>query len=141
MADAYIAVWELIPELSLYQAGDAPASGRYEIAEAAGRIEFRVQWTDSSGAAFAMSFGGPADGSAQSLPTRPGSPATAPDTMTIARIDRQTLDSEAFAKGQRVAYARRKVSHDGSLLSVVQEAALPDGRSVRNFQVYRRVYA
>jgi hypothetical protein len=137
MNDSFLGVWLLIPELSIYQVGEPPASGRYEISANGDRLEFAVRWTSqANGPEQTTAFGGPADGSAITLPVPAG--VSAPDTFTITRIDAQTLDSAALMQGETVSYARRRVSDDGSLMSVVQETHLPDGRIVRNFQVYRR---
>jgi len=137
MNDTFLGVWLLIPELSLYQFGEPPVSGRYEITANDDQITFAVSWTATEGGPeLSTAFGGHPDGRPIALPVAAG--ATAPDTFTITRIDHQTLDSEALMNGQSVSYARRRVSNDGTLLSVVQEAHLPDGRVMRNFQVYRR---
>ena len=50
-----------------------------------------------------------------------------PDSFTLTRVDASTLDSAALRNGAVVAYARRVVSADGSLLAVVQEGPHPEG--------------
>lgn len=79
-------------------------------------------------------FGGRADAVPISLPAAPGMP----DAFTRTRIDAGTLDSAALRGGEQVAYARRVVTEDGSLMAVVQEHVAPNGQRLRNFQVYRR---
>ncbi len=135
--DLYLGVWTLVPELSLYEIGDPPASGVYEIRAASdGRVMFGVRWrARDDDESREIAFGGPPDGSAQPLPA----PAEgAPDALAITRVDGRTLDSEALRGGRRLAWARRVASADGSLLAVVQEIATPGGGHARNFQVYRR---
>ncbi|HET6681537.1 MAG TPA: hypothetical protein VFG84_10090 [Gemmatimonadaceae bacterium] len=56
----------------------------------------------------------------------------------MAHLADDTLDSAAFRVDHRVAYARRVVSADSTLLAVVQEIIGADGTPVRNFQGYRR---
>ena len=137
---SYLGTWELIPELSLYAIGQLPASGTYVIAEeTSGTLAIRLTWRmPGDTTERATQFGGPSDGSRVSLPTMaPG----APDAMTLSHVDDRTLDSAALRGAEIVAYARRSVSADGQLMSVVQEMIGADGHRVRNFQVYRRVQA
>ncbi len=138
--DAFYGSWELVPELSLYDHGEAPAGGRYEIAPGdEGGVEVSIRWTmEEGGTEHATTFGGPTDGKPVVL-ARAGESGPGPDSFSITRVDERTLDSEALRKGATVAYARRVASIDGELLAVVQEGPRPDGSRFRNFQVYRRV--
>ena len=137
-SDLFLGKWELIPELSLYAMGAPPAAGLYVIERVPTGIAVRVEWTMQPGdPTRSTAFGGPDDGSVQAMPT--GAPG--PDGFSLQRVDARTLDSSAFREGKVIAYARRVASHDGQLLSVVQESNTPDGKSIRNFQVYRRVIA
>lgn len=138
--DLFLGDWELIPELSLYQTGDPPASGRYEIRDADGEIRFDLRWTgEADGQEHALSFGGSPDGRRQPIPRPEGAPPGTPDGLTITRVDARTLDSQALVGEAVVAYARRVVSRDGALMAVLQEARPPEGAPLRNTQVYRRV--
>jgi len=120
--------WRLLPELSHYTAGGPPEEGRYRITREGGDIAFAVDWV-KDGAAQSVRFQAPADGSAVAFP--------GVDSFTVTAVDDATLDSAAFLAGARVAYARRRVSADGGLLSVYQENASPAG-PIGIWQVYRR---
>ncbi|HEX7120987.1 MAG TPA: hypothetical protein VF178_01365 [Gemmatimonadaceae bacterium] len=135
-SDRYLGTWHLIPELSLYAAGTPPQSGTYSITEASGgTLTLRVVWRMPGDASeHATEFGGRADAVPIPIPHEPGMP----DAFTLTRIDAGTLDSAALRDGEQVAYARRAVTEDGSLMAVVQEYLTPNGQRVRNFQVYRR---
>ena len=135
--DLFLGTWELIPELSIYQKGDRPASGVYEISKAGNFYHFKVRWKATpESAEQTIQFSGPSDGSKQSFsPVAPG----APDGFRMEKVDELTLDSWGYVGETEVSYARRIASQDGSLLSVVQEVELPDGSLFRNFQVYIHV--
>lgn len=134
--DLFLGTWQLIPELSLYAVGTPPASGLYVIERVATGLALRIEWTMQPDEPIrTTTFGGPDDGTVQAMPS--GTPG--PDGFSLQRVDERTLDSSAFREGTVIAYARRVASHDGQLLTVVQESNLPDGKSFRNFQVYRRV--
>jgi hypothetical protein len=138
--DAFLGSWELVPELSLYEVGPTPASGRYEIAAVgADELELSIGWTlEAGGPEHSTTFGGPPDGRAVPL-AGAAEAGPGPDAFTLTRVDRRTLDSAALRAGTVVAFARRVASHDGRLLAVVQEGQRPDGTRFRNFQVYRRL--
>lgn len=132
----YLGEWTLIPELSLYVSGVPPIAGRYTIALVGdNHLALEVVWrmpddtTDKS-----TRFGGIADGSRVALPAS----EVGPDAYSLTHVDESILDSAAYRGTTRLAYARRVVSDDGTLLAVVQETIAPDGTPVRNFQTYRR---
>jgi len=129
--DLYLGRWRLIPELCLYQAGDVPESGIYEITQADGLILISIQWRTRDGSDQQIAFSGPADGS------RHASDAPGVDELSITRISGTVLDSSAYADGREILYARRSASRDGRLLSTVQAGTNGD-TPFRNYQVYSR---
>jgi hypothetical protein len=137
--DGFHGSWELVPELSIYELGPVPASGRYEIASVGDAgLEVSIRWTmEAGGPEHSTTFGGQPDGQPVALAGAGSGPG--PDAFSLTRVDARTLDSAALRQGAVVAYARRVASHDGRLLAVVQEGPRPDGSRFRNFQVYRRV--
>ena len=141
--DRFLGTWTLLTELSLYETGTPPASGTYTISEpTAGVLTLHVAWRmEPEGDLRVTSFGGPCDGTPQPLPMPPGvttRSAGIPDALTLTRVDASTLDSAALVEGRVVAYARRVVSRDGTLLAVAQDAIGGEGNRARNFHVYRR---
>jgi len=135
MPDLFIGTWQLVPELSLYTTGAAPVAGTYDIIEtAAGAIDisicYRMEGDESDKT---IHFGGSVDGAHHPLPDS----GAGPNAFTLTRIDRRTLDSAALRGDEVLAFARRIVSADGSLMAVVQETHT-GGEKLRNFQVYRR---
>jgi hypothetical protein len=120
--------WLLVPELSHYEVGEPPESGVYQIETAQGVVTFRIKW-HKAGQDFEVSFAAALDGRAVTAEF-PGI-----DSFLV-RDEDNTLISEAFAKGQMVARAVRRVA--GDLLSVLQENSDGQGGWVRVWQVYRR---
>ena len=125
--------WELIPELSFYQEGEPPKKCVYEISVVSDNASFKLNWLQNDDQEISMSFGGVAD----SLPRDIESPPGAQASYTI--VDNSTLDSTMYMNGSEMAYARRVVSSDGSLMSVLQSNSTPDGQRIRITQVYKRV--
>ena len=129
--DRYLGRWRLIPELCLYQTGEVPISGIYEISEQGPVVAISIQWQTAVGTNHSIEFSGPSDGSLQ--------PAETPGVseLSISRISSTILDSAAFLQGKETMYARRAASSDGRLLSTVQTGVASD-TPFRNFQVYVR---
>ena len=134
MLDAHLFAgsWVLLPELSLYEFGSMPTSGDYRISVDKGQVAIELSWKMEDGPPQSMTYGGAMDGRREHIDA-PGI-----DELSFNRIDERTLDSSAFAAGVRVSYARRAVSHDGHLMTTVQEGPSPSGGTFRNFQVYKR---
>ncbi|HEX7242626.1 MAG TPA: hypothetical protein VF263_20215, partial [Longimicrobiaceae bacterium] len=102
--DLFLGTWELVPELSLYEAGPVPASGTYEIESGEGGIRVRIRWTmEAGGPEQQTAFAAPADGTPQPLPPS----EQGPDAFSVTRVDGRTLDSAALRGGETLAYARR----------------------------------
>jgi hypothetical protein len=128
----YTGVWELIPELCVYEENDPPRSGLYTIERIADRVRMSIVWETLEGQSHSIEFGGAIDGSKQPVGNNPVS------EVSFLHVDAATLDSSVFSSDTRMAYARRRASADGTLLATVQESRRPDGSTYRNFQVYRR---
>lgn len=130
----YLGVWKLIPELSVYQAGEPLVSSYYIISMIDDFVDLDVSWSTSENPQpqFA-SYAGPCDG------TRLKIDAAGIEYMAFDCISPSVLDSSGYTGDARVMYTRRVVSDDGQLLSVMQEAQGLDGAVVRNFQVFSRV--
>jgi hypothetical protein len=128
----YIGAWVLVPELSLYEEGNPPMRGVYQIAQLDEGVRISIDWVAQDGSKNQIAFQAPDDGVKQ--------PSNGPGAshLSITRVSPLILDSRAYMEKEEVAYARRRVSDDGLLLSTVQVVRRADGTSFRNFQVYRR---
>ncbi|WP_296667609.1 hypothetical protein [Demequina sp.] len=132
METRYAGTWRLMPELSFYEQGDSPASGLYVIEVDADRVNFAVSWTDAAGTEHEAGYGGLVGTGTHEVSGAAGV------TASFEHVAPGVLDSSTFAGGHRIAYSRRRVSDDGSLLAVLQVTWHPDGRETRATQVYRR---
>lgn len=128
----YIGTWVLVPELCLYEEGNPPLQGIYQIAQLDEGVRISIDWATPDGSKHHIAFQAPDDGVKQ--------PSNSPGAshLSITRISPLILDSRAYIGEEEVACARRRVSDDGLLLSTVQVVRRADGTSFRNFQVYRR---
>jgi len=125
--------WEFIPELSFYEHGEPPQSCLYEISVDGFNVNFKLSWVQTNGEKIAIEFGGIAD----SIPKPVESPQGA--EASYSTISDYILESRMFIVGTEMAYAKRVVSSDGKLMSVLQVNTTPSGEKVRITQVYRRI--
>jgi hypothetical protein len=128
---AYLGTWQLIPELSHYDRGGPPDRGTYKIEDRDGVLHFTIDWT-SNGQSFSISYIGHADG--RPVPN----PHPGVDAASVRHEDDFTLSSRAVAGGVEIARALRRVSRDGTLMSVLQDNADGKGSFASILQVYRR---
>ncbi len=133
--------WQLIPELSFYQEGEPPLCALYEISVIGNEATFKLSWKQHDGKENSLEFGGIADSAARELGSQKDASAQATPRASASYtiVDDQTLDSAVFVDDVEVAYARRVVSNDNGLMSVLQSNATADGSRIRITQVYRRV--
>jgi hypothetical protein len=129
---AYLGTWQLIPELSHYDQGGPPERGLYRIEDREGVLHFTIDWT-KTGQDYSVAYIGHADGSPVLNP-HPGV-----DQASVRHEDDFTLSGSAMSGGVEIARAMRRVAHDGTLMSVLQETADGKGGFSRILQVYRRV--
>ncbi|SMY06719.1 hypothetical protein [Flavimaricola marinus] len=131
MQYAYEGSWELVPELSHYDEGKPPKSGRYVITQTGDEIHFQIEWVEADGTPHLIDFKGVADGA-----IRPAGEEGI--KASFHRKGKTLLESRAYQAGQEVSYAFRRASDDGSLLSVIQFYKHPDGTRTMRLQTYRR---
>lgn len=130
--EKYNGQWILIPELCIYQNGEPPASGSYEIQTGETDTHFKIEWTDQSGVSHSVNFSGTADGDKYESDT-PGV-----THVIYEKISDMILDSTAFDGDKVLLYARRVASLNGELLAVSQ-VAHAEGGNFTNIQIYRRM--
>ncbi|MBF9035411.1 hypothetical protein HKCCE2091_14285 [Rhodobacterales bacterium HKCCE2091] len=128
----WLGVWDLVPELCHYDIGQPPVSGRYAIDRDGAQIRFTIDWTDADGQSFHTGFAAPADG------TMVESDAPGVESFSVTAESDRVLSSEARMAGNRSQIATRRVSADGTTMSVLMRLPTPDGGENSVFQVYRR---
>jgi len=131
--DPFLGIWQLIPEKSNYEHGDPPIGGNYTIELHGDDYLVTMEWETFYGAWNEMSYTAVPDGQDH----HHDDPSIA-DTVSMIRIDRHTLDSDAKKGSHVVAHARRTLSHDLREMTVVQSGPLPEGGTFKNLSVYRR---
>lgn len=133
--DRFLGTWEMQPELNNYQFGDPPVKGTYTIAENPDGEGYLITmaWTTTNGRDVEMSYTANPDGI-----DHPYENPDVADTVSMTRVDENTLDSDAKKGGKIAAYARRELSPDGQTMTVTQSVPNPDGGKFNNVAVYVR---
>lgn len=131
--DAFVGVWELLPDRSKYQFGHTPRSGLYSIRRENDEYHITMEWVSAEGEEHKMSYVGIPDGVDYAY----ANPAMA-DTVSMTRVDSQILDSTSKKDGKVLAHARRVLSADLKTMTVIQSSFTPEGHAYSNASVYRR---
>ncbi|HCG6160232.1 hypothetical protein [Vibrio parahaemolyticus] len=125
--------WDLIPDLSFYEQGEPPQSCLYEISVDGLNVGFKLSWVQTDGSEVVIEFSGQADSIPKSVATPKGAEAS------YTKVSDSILESRMFIADVEMAYAKRAVSNDGNLMSVLQVNTMPSGEKTRITQVYKRV--
>lgn len=131
--DHFLGIWQLIPEKSEYEHGDPPVEGQYQITIHNEGYLINMQWESFYGAWNELSYIAIPDGK-----DHPHDDPEIADTISMTRIDEYTLDSDAKKAGRVIAHARRILSEDLRLMTVIQSGPLAEGGTFKNLSVYRR---
>lgn len=130
----FLGSWILIPESCEYNQGDPPLSGNYHIIDEEGTLTFYMDWQDAQGVRHEVKFSGIPDG--RRVPFNGGELA---DELSVHAISGRELNSYAFFKGKELMVAQRQLDETGGGMRVVQLVRLPNGESLVNTSVYRKL--
>jgi hypothetical protein len=133
--DGFLGAWELLPETCLYEQGDPPRSGSYDIRAEGAQLVFTARWVDAEGAEHEATFCGPPDGT--HVPFAGGDLA---DALEVRAVSARELNSYAYYRGVQRMVAQRQLDDTGQHMRIVQLVRLPGGTGVANSSIYRRVW-
>ena len=132
--DPFVGTWTLNLAKSKYNPGPAPKSAT-TVYEAAGKgYKVSVKTEPASGASQSWSYTTNLDGTES--PITGNNPNA--DTVTVKRIDANTLESTSRKGGQVTATQRNVVSADGKTRTVTTTGTTADGQKVNNVAVYEK---
>ncbi len=132
--ERFLGKWILDVASCIYEQGDPPKSGTYEITKHGEKISFRMQWVDAENEAYDMTFSGVPDG--EPTPFAGGDLA---DALSITAVSKDRLNTSAYMKGVELMIATRTLSEDGASMRITQTVRLPDGTEPTNTSTYHRM--
>src|SRR5215475_1641847 len=89
----------------------------------------------ANGAKAAFAYAGQYDGK-ENPRTETGDGAVPGQTVTLKRIDNQTVERITYLKGKKLVIEKWEISRDGKTRTVTQSGVGPDGKPVDNVLVY-----
>ena len=131
----FLGVWELDPAQSLYELGQPPEQGTYDlqaVPDAVGAVDVQMRWRTAKGAPGQMGYQFVADGLSHPM----DNPAV--DATTTALLDDHTLVTAAYKAGRLMSYGTRELLPDQRTLYINQIAFGADGTWFNNRSVYVR---
>ena len=130
---AFLGTWQLIPESCVYEQGDPPRSGSYEIREEGETLVFSMRWEDAMGQHHHLSFSGRPD--AVAAPFDAGELA---DSLSVTAVSSRELNTSAYLRGKEIMVAQRQLDDTLMAMRITQVVRLAGGTSLFNTSVYRR---
>lgn len=129
----FIGSWILIPESCVYEQGEAPQHGEYEISEAGKELRIVMRWIESSGETQEFSLVGKPDGQ-----RHPFAVGKLVDEIQLECPSNRELTSRAYYQGELLMTAQRQLDDKFAAMRVTQVAYMPDGSRPANVSIYRR---
>ncbi len=129
--DPFVGIWKLNAEKSKFQPG-APAFffATIQIEAAGSDLKSSASAADSEGFASDLTFSCYLDGTPCKVTTSTSlRSASSMDTVSMKRVDANTIVATGTRNGKQVYTDKRAVSADGKTMTVVRDGTTPDGKS------------
>jgi len=130
-ADRQVGTWTLNVAKSKYSPGPAPKSGTLKIEAQENGLKVTLDGIDAEGKATHVEFAPKYDGKDYPATGLPNA-----DTISLSRIDTNTIEALAKKEGKVVMTTRSVVSKDGKTRTTTQTGKNPMGQDVNNTVVY-----
>lgn len=131
--DNFLGKWKMLPEMSVYAAGEPPKSGTYEIVQDGKKLTFIMDWVDAAGEAKHMAYSEICDGQ-----FHPYTDAPIADEICLTLESDHILKSVAKLAGKVKLTAIRETTPQGQL-KVTMSAKTPDGTPFGNHSTYQKL--
>jgi hypothetical protein len=132
-ADSNVGTWKLNAAKSKYTPGPAPKSATISYEETADGIKRTGESVDAEGKTTSFEYTAKYDGK-----DYPVTGSDLYDTITLERIDAQTIEAALKKSGKVVSNARRVVSKDGKVMTLTITGTNPKGEKMLNVAVYEK---
>ena len=130
-ADQHSGTWKMNPAKSKYSPGPAPKSITVKIDSDADNIKLSSDGIDAAGNPTHVEYTAKYDGKDYPITGVPNA-----DTVSVKRIDSNTVETKMKSAGQVVMTVRSTVSKDGKMRTSVFKGKDAQGRDVNNVVVY-----
>jgi hypothetical protein len=133
MSDLFVGKWQL--RETNYENGQPPREGMYSIETERNGYQVTMDWITIDGEPMRREYFAVPNGEPYPLRT----PEVEGGSMSMTRVDERTLDSVVTLNNKIVSHARRVLSEDGNIMTVIQSTSTPDGNTFQNVSVYARM--
>ncbi len=131
--DQHSGTWKMNPAKSTYSPGPAAKSATVRIASDENDFKVNSDGTDGNGNPTHVEYSAKFDGKDYPISGVPSA-----DTVSVKRIDTNTVESTLKKAGQVVMTVRSTVSKDGNTRTSVFKGKDAQGRDVNNVVVYEK---
>ncbi len=130
-ADQHSGTWKMNPDKSKYNPGPAPKSATVKIEADENGIKINAEATNADGSALHVQYDAKFDGKDYPVTGVPNA-----DTVSVKRIDANTIESTLKKGGQVVTTVTSTVSKDGKTRTSTFKGKDAQGHDVNNVVVY-----
>ena len=132
-ADPIVGTWELNVAKSKYSPGPAPKSQTRTYEVVADGIKATLKGIDAEGKAITAEWTMNPDGKDRPFTGNPNA-----DTLSLKRIDTNTVDFTLKKAGKVVITGRRTVSKDGHTMTLTSKGTDAQGKPVNDVEVFEK---
>ncbi len=129
--DAIIGTWKLNVSKSKYEPGPAPKSGTVTYAASDGGIKRTGETIGADGKTTSMEYTAKYDG--KDYPVM-GSPLF--DSIAVKKVNDHTTEATMKKGGKPIVSAKREISHDGKVMTIIMTGTNEKGEKLHNKAVY-----
>lgn len=124
--------WTLVSGKAVYELGEPPQSGSYEIIENNGVLTFKMAWVDSKGNSHALEYAEICDGEFHDYPVK-----EIADEIRLNLTNPDLLESTARKNGKTILSAKRELISYHQM-KVTMSGLKPDGTAYDNVSWYAK---
>lgn len=129
--DAIIGTWKLNVAKSKYDPGPAPKSGTVKYEASAGGIKRTGETIEADGKKTSFEYTAKFDGK-----DYPVTGSALFDSIAVKSINDHTAEATLKKGGKAVRSAKREISHDGKVMTIIMTGTNEKGEKIHNKAVY-----
>ena len=130
----FLGKWSLIKGSCVYEQGDSPVDGHYQITQKTKDLLFQMVWLDNTGERHDFIFKSRPDNLA--MPFKGGDLA---DSLSSTIVSERELNTIAYKNGIKVMEVRRNLSNSYNQMTISQTVFVSEKDKLTNWSSYSKV--
>jgi hypothetical protein len=131
--DAIVGTWKLNVAKSKFDPGPAPKSGTVKYEASSGGIKRTGETIEADGKRTSIEYTAKYDGK-----DYPVTGSEFFDSIAVKQTKDRTVEATLKKGGKAVRTAKREISHDGNVMTIIITGISPEGEKFHNIAVYNK---